>query len=225
MRTLENKISRAQEVIRRAATLYRAEKTAVAWTGGKDSTVLLHCIRSVYGGIVPFPVLFNDSTMEFDEVYQLVSYLTRLWNLNVRVFKHGHDELEEFHAITNANKRLEALRLMKISAINRFQKKYGIEAFIAGIRRDEHNARSRETYFSARSTHMRVHPILHFTESDVWAYTRRFHVQYVRLYDQGYRSLGEKAYTRKAIPGQGERSGREPEKEYLMEKLRNMGYW
>ncbi|PCJ15955.1 MAG: sulfate adenylyltransferase [Candidatus Cloacimonadota bacterium] len=91
---------------------------------------------------------------------------------------------------------------------------------IAGIRADEEGSRSKERYFSPRNeknqwkvgsqppefwnqyktefaqgTHVRIHPILDWTELNVWEYIEREKIPMVSLYfDQGtgkrYRSLG-----------------------------------
>lgn len=91
---------------------------------------------------------------------------------------------------------------------------------IVGVRADEEGSRSKERYFSPRDvnndwdtddqppefwaqyktdfrpgTHLRIHPLLDWTELDVWEYIRREGVPVVSLYfDRGdgtrYRSLG-----------------------------------
>ena len=91
---------------------------------------------------------------------------------------------------------------------------------IAGVRADEEGSRSKERYFSPRDknndwdvgdqppefwgqyktdfapgTHLRIHPLLDWTELDIWEYIRREDVPVVPLYfDDGtgkrYRSLG-----------------------------------
>ena len=91
---------------------------------------------------------------------------------------------------------------------------------IVGVRADEEGSRSKERYFSPRDkhsdwdvgdqppefwgqyktdfapgTHVRIHPLLDWTELDVWEYIRREGVPVVSLYfNQGggtrYRSLG-----------------------------------
>jgi sulfate adenylyltransferase subunit 2 len=95
---------------------------------------------------------------------------------------------------------------------------------IAGIRRDEQAMRAKERVFSPRSMdgdwdykdqpaefwdqyktefpegcHVRVHPLLHWTEEDIWRYTKRENLPCVPLYfaqdGQRYRSLGEKNIT------------------------------
>ncbi|MBF0253369.1 MAG: sulfate adenylyltransferase subunit 2, partial [Candidatus Omnitrophica bacterium] len=91
---------------------------------------------------------------------------------------------------------------------------------IAGIRSDEEGSRSKERYFSVRDkqnvwevgeqapefwnqfntdfapgTHLRIHPLLDWTELNVWEYIKKENIPTVSLYyDQGegkrYRSLG-----------------------------------
>lgn len=91
---------------------------------------------------------------------------------------------------------------------------------IVGVRSDEEGSRSKERYFSARDrnndwdiddqppefwnqfktdfaphTHVRIHPLLDWTELNIWEYIEREHIPTVSLYyDQGdgkrYRSLG-----------------------------------
>lgn len=225
MKSLKEKIAKAHAIIQKTHEGYNPEKVVVAWTGGKDSTVLLHLIRTYFNGSIPFPVMFNDSTMEFDEIYKFVGKLSKDWNLNLVIIKHDDREFEEFSKTSDSERKKELVRIMKIHALNRFQKEHCIEAYIAGIRWDEHPVRSSEKYFSPRKNHTRVHPILHFTESDIWEYIKKLSVPYVRLYDQGYRSLGEKPFTAKAKKGEGERSGRDFDKEQQMDRLRAMGYW
>jgi phosphoadenosine phosphosulfate reductase len=110
-----------------------------------------------------------------------------------------------------------------------------IKALITGIRWDEQEARANETYFSPRKKppHNRVHPILHFREGDVWEAIHRFKIPYVKLYKEGYRSLGAKGTTIKPaeVPAweqdlekTTERVGRRQDKEKIMERLRKLGY-
>ena len=91
---------------------------------------------------------------------------------------------------------------------------------IVGVRADEEGSRSKERYFSprdrnndwdianqppefwnqyktdyARGTHVRVHPLLDWTELDIWAYIEREDIPMVSLYfnkgeGRRYRSLG-----------------------------------
>src|SRR6201999_1697458 len=98
--------------------------------------------------------------------------------------------------------------------------KHAVDGLIAGIRRDEEATRAKERVFPPRGleggwdvrdqppefwdqfnaspppgAHWRIHPILHRTEADIWAYTRRENIPIIPLYlakdGKRYRSLGD----------------------------------
>jgi len=218
---LDKKIEKSKEIICRALKRFGKDKIAIAWTGGKDSTVVLHLVRQVYGSKVPARVFFNDSELEFPEVLKFIKKISNAWKLDLIWMKHAKSDLRKLKA--NPNPRLA--RMAKIRTISLAIKKYKIKAFIVGIRHDEHIARAKEKYFSPRKNHTRIHPILHFTEVDVWKYIKMFKVPYVSLYDRGYRSLGEAPFTRPVGKNEGERKGRDQDKERVMKRLRALGYW
>ena len=124
---------------------------------------------------------------------------------------------------------------MKTVAMKIFLKENKIQALFTGIRWDEQEARKDEVYFSPRDDppHVRVHPLLHFRERDVWQVIRTYGIPVNKLYEMGYRSLGAKSSTTKLddkpaweqdlekIP---ERAGRRQDKENIMKRLRDLGY-
>ncbi|MFB6121604.1 MAG: phosphoadenosine phosphosulfate reductase family protein [Halobacteriaceae archaeon] len=67
--------------------------------------------------------------------------------------------------------------LLKTVALNDALEEHGIDGVFSGVRWDEQEARADETFFSPRHDtakyppHDRVHPILQFTEADVWDVT------------------------------------------------------
>lgn len=223
---LEEKIKKSKQVIEQAAKKWQEKELSIAWTGGKDSTVILHMVREMYKGKVPFRLMFNDSTLEFPEIYEFIKKYEKEWNLDLMWVKHLSQDLEAYERATDNEQKMEIMRIAKINAINHVQKKEHFKAFISGIRWDEHEARSQEKYFSKRDDHTRVHPILHFTLGDIWSYIREYKVPYVDLYDKGYKSLGEAPFTNPTTdPNASERSGREATKEKTMARLRKLGYW
>ena len=72
--------------------------------------------------------------------------------------------------------------LLKTVALNDTLESEGYDAIISGVRWDEQEARADETFFSPRHDpdiyppHDRVHPILQFTEADVWDATWQYMV-------------------------------------------------
>ncbi len=224
--TFQEKIEKAKEIIQEASKKWDPKEIAVAWTGGKDSTVILHLVREIFDGEIPFRVMFNDSTLEFPEIYDFINQLKDEWELDLIWMKHLPSDLEAYEKATEKEEQMEIMRIAKINAINHVQEEHQIKSFLSGIRWDEHEARSDETYFSERDTHVRVHPILQFTIDDIWSYIRMFNVPYVDLYDKGYKSLGEQPFTNPVNdPNADERAGRDATKERVMKRLRDLGYW
>lgn len=221
---LSKKIDKAKKIITKAYDNY-GNDLVIAWTGGKDSTILLNLIRTCFNNEVPFRVVFNDSSMEFEEVYDFIERLTNKWHLDLLVVDHLKSDLRKFYSTYDVEEKKKLISIMKINSVNYAVRKYRIKALLAGIRWEEHVARSKEKYFSPRPSHMRIHPILHFTEKDIWEYTKKFNVPYLSLYDKGYRSLGEKPFTKPVVGKKDERAGREKNKEMIMGKLRKLGYW
>jgi len=266
--SLDEKIEKSREIIREALEKYPLEKLAVAWTGGKDSTLLLYLIKEVCaerGHAVPVCFCIDEGDM-FDEIRALLDRLTAEWGLEL-VMVHNSDvsgKAEGLGApvrvddLNERNRRevRERLKyedeeffyepesfvgnhLMKTVAMNTFLEERGIAAFFEGIRWDEQGARAEETYFSPREAtrfspaHVRISPLLHVKEIEVWHAIHKLGVPYCHLYAEGFRSLGARVTTRKTgdvpaweqdLESAPERIGRRQDKEGHMEQLRKLGY-
>lgn len=265
---LYKKIEDTKKIIAEALDRFAIEDLAIAWTGGKDSTLLLYLVRKVCaekGVSVPKCFCIDEGDM-FDEVRDFIADVSDRWGLDVE-FIHNDDvseaaggELGASVKVSDLNKRnrreIERLgytedefnyepesfvgnHLMKTVTLNKYLEENDVQAFFEGIRWDEQGAREDETYFSPRPAteyspeHVRICPILHFTERDVWDATFELDVPICPLYKQGYRSLGARVTTSKTsdlpaweqdLENTNERGGRRQDKEGLMEKLRNLGY-
>jgi len=263
---IEDKVALSQWLILQALKQYGEENVTVAWTGGKDSTLILWMVKEVikkHDLKMPHCMFINEGHV-FEEITDFVKELSKKWKLEVSEV-HNRDVSKQAKKIgdpvnvSNLDKinQREVKRLgynkptfpfepesyvgnhlMKTVAMNRFLADTHYQAVVTGIRWDEQEARSHEQYFSARGDeftpkHMRIHPILHFTEKEIWEATLKFHVPFCKLYKEGYRSLGAKGTTHKAgnkpaweqdfdkVP---ERAGRRQDKEGIMDNLRKLGY-
>lgn len=130
---LDSKIKLAKKIILQSSRKWPAKTIALAWTGGKDSTVLLHLVRETFNGKIPFKVFFNDSTLEFKEIYDFVRKLKKEWKLDLLWIKHLPEDLKAYENTKNKEIKMEIMRIAKINAINYALSKYKIKAFLSGI--------------------------------------------------------------------------------------------
>ena len=249
----------------------RFSSLAMLWSIGKDSTVLLWLVRKAFLGHVPFPVVHIDTTFKIPSMIDYRDAVAREWKLRLIVAR--NDQALEAGATFPAGRatRVECCSALKKDALQQVVEQGGYTGIIVGVRRDEEPTRAKERYFSPRSrrmewtpthqppefwsqfktefqpgTHIRIHPLLHWTELNVWEYIEREHIPVIPLYfDDGtghrFRSLGcapctapvaSTARTVSEIVAElkagttAERSGRaqDRESEDAFESLRRDGY-
>jgi len=78
--SLDTKIACSKRIIQ--DTLSSSSSPVICWSGGKDSTVLLHLVLQFNSAI---PVIHIDAGVLYPETEEFVKYLSRLWRLNIHV--------------------------------------------------------------------------------------------------------------------------------------------
>jgi sulfate adenylyltransferase subunit 2 len=191
-------------------------KTALLWSIGKDSTVLLHLTRKAFFGHVPFPLLHIDTSFKIPEMIRYRDRLAKEWELDLIVGQ-NEDALKE--GMQPEKGRLACCQSLKTEALAQVVEEQNFQALILGIRHDEEASRSKEKIFSPRQsdfswnfkeqppqfweqyncefppeTHVRVHPLLNWREIDIWRYILQEDIEVIDLYfsknGRRYRSLG-----------------------------------
>lgn len=260
---LPTKMEKSRSVIDEAFSRFAPDELAVAVTGGKDSTLLLRLIldASQKAGRARPVIVHLDEGDPFPEITAFLARLCREWDLSLEVVRNEDllgpgrtvGEWIEVSGLSEKNRReLSRLsfsgrgfafdpespagnHLCKTVPLQEFLDRRGIAALVTAIRWDEHEARFSEDYFSQRSVppHLRVHPLLHFRERDIWEATFFLGLPFCELYRLGYRSLGTRSGTVRAsdlpaweqdLEHTPERAGRATEKERSMAALRSLGY-
>jgi sulfate adenylyltransferase subunit 2 len=242
-------------------------KLGLLWSIGKDSTVLLWLAKKAFFGHSPFPFIHVDTSYKIPEMISYRDKVAGELGLDLIVYQ-NRAALKE--GMGPEKGRLVCCAALKTEALSSMTREYGFEGLIVGVRRDEEGSRSKERVFSERNSedewdyanqppelwgqfktdfpkghHIRVHPLLQWTEIDVWRYIEREGMPLIDLYfskgGQRYRSLGCAPCTGKiasearTIPQiveelskttTGERAGRAQDLEdaYAMQKLRKDGY-
>lgn len=225
--SLEDKISQSKKIIKQAIDRFGSDNLVIAWTGGKDSTILTWLFRETCKEhSIKMPgCMFIDEGHVFEEIWDIVNLLRKEWALNVEVVKNTDvsDNAKNIGDMIKVNSLNERNRnelarlgfdedefpfepesfvgnhLMKTVAMNAFIENSKIKAVSTAIRWDEQDARKDERYFSLRDnpSHERVQAILHFKERDIWNTMHSYSIPFCSLYKQGYRSLGAKGTTYK----------------------------
>jgi len=260
LRDLENQ---SIYIIREATSEFK--NVASLWSVGKDSTTSLWLFRKAFFGKIPFPVIHIDTGFKFKEMYDFRDKLVKEWDLDLLVAK-NEEAIKE--GMNPKKGKFECCTKLKTEALKMILKRYNFDALFLAIRRDEHGIRAKERYFSPRDKnfqwnyedqplemwdqfekalagHVRVHPILHWRELDVWRYIQKEKIPVNPLYfskdGKRYRSLGcmpcttpveSDACTIDDIVKElettriAEREGRAQDKEraFMMQKLRALGY-
>ena len=238
MQHLNSIEARSIHILREAYANFK--QLGMLWSIGKDSTVLLWLARKAFFGHVPFPLIHIDTSFKIPEMIQYRDRMVEEWGLNLIYGQHEEALAAKRTFPDGAVDRITCCSLLKTEALTRTlsgegpryrfdhaQRKYvrdtSREPFtgvIVGVRADEEGSRSKERYFSPRTTgnswdvgdqppefwnqyktefapgtHVRIHPLLDWTELNIWEYIERERIPTVSLYyDKGegirYRSLG-----------------------------------
>jgi sulfate adenylyltransferase subunit 2 len=258
--------SRSIYVIREAYS--RFDNIGMLWSMGKDSTAMLWMVRKAFFGKIPFPIIHIDTSYKFKQMYEYRDKIAKEWNLDLRIAR--NEEAIAAGMGPNVGAKLDCCNALKTQALKDFLAELKLGAVLLAIRRDEHGIRAKERYFSPRdeqfrwnyedqppelwdqykssvegSDHVRVHPMLHMTELDIWLYIQRENIPINELYfakdGKRYRSLGcecccsptesnatnlEEMIYELEHTTVSERASRAQDKEdsYTMQKLRALGY-
>ncbi len=147
------------------------------WSLKKKSLVLLWLVRKAFHGQVPFPFIYFDTG---DETPELIEYRDRLcgeWHLNLVIIQNRET--------------------LKLDALKQAMTRHCWTSVILDIRADEERTRTDERHFSLHDehgerdshnlppvqwdpsrrslpdgSHIRVHPLLDWTERDIVEYLR-----------------------------------------------------
>ena len=201
-RALDALESEAIHIFREVAGEF--DRPVILFSGGKDSTLLLHlAIKAFWPAPVPFPLLHVDTGHNFDEVIEFRDRMVEQHNLRLIVAKVADwiDDGRLAERPDGIRNPLQTVPLLDTINENRF------DAVFGGGRRDEERARAKERIFSLRNAfgqweprrqrpelwnlyngrhkpgeHVRVFPLSNWTELDVWRYIERERIELPSIY-------------------------------------------
>lgn len=191
------------------------EKPVMLYSIGKDSSVMLHlALKAFYPEKPPFPFLHVNTTWKFQEMIAFRNAIAKKYDIEMLEYineaglKDGINPFDHGAAYTD---------IMKTQALKQALNQYGFTAAFGGGRRDEEKSRAKERIFSFRNADhawdpknqrpemwklfnteihkgesIRIFPISNWTETDIWQYIKREHIDIVPLYFAAPRPVVER---------------------------------
>jgi phosphoadenosine phosphosulfate reductase len=175
-----------------------------------EDMIVLHMLRRRLPDI---PVLFLDTGYHFTETYAYRDQMAQAWHLNVQnlAAKQSVAQQEAQFGILNQTDPTRCCHLRKVEPLFAALEKFDV--WFTGLRREQSPTRKNlkvveHHILPSGKTLLKVSPLAAWTWGQVWEYTAREKIDYLPLYDAGYRSIGCEPCT--AIPSAGDdtRSGR-----------------
>ncbi|GAA0629230.1 sulfate adenylyltransferase subunit CysD [Kutzneria viridogrisea] len=180
------------------------DRPVILFSGGKDSTLLLHlAIKAFWPAPVPFALLHVDTGHNFPEVIEFRDRVVAEHGLRLEVaaVQDWIDDGRLTERPDGTRNPLQTVPLLDSITAHRF------DAVFGGGRRDEERARAKERIFSLRNAfgqweprrqrpelwnlyngrhrpgeHVRVFPLSNWTELDVWHYIAREDITLPSIY-------------------------------------------
>lgn len=177
---------------------------------GAESALMLHLVSRV---IQKPRVVFLDTGYLHPETYWFAEELTKRFDLDLRVYSPSMTaaRLEALHGRlwegTQSDIELYG-RITKVEPMDRALRELAPRAWLAGLRGRQTAFRSKLRHVEFQEGVYKIHPILSFSEEDVFHYMRKNDLPYHPLYKRGYRSIGDAHSTFPTQEGEDPRSGR-----------------
>ncbi len=162
------------------------------------------------------PVFSLDTGRLPEETYECAEAVRNKYGININWVFPQYEAVEKlerekglFSFKESVENRKECCGIRKVEPLNRALS--GYDAWITGRRMDQSETRRELKIIEVDPVHpglVKVNPLIHWTQADLWYYVEENKVPHNRLYDEGYLSIGCACCTRPCREGEDERAGR-----------------
>ena len=177
---------------------------------GAQSAVCLHMVTQQQPDI---PVVLVDTGYLFPETYRFIDELSERLSLNIHIYRaelsaawqearYGKLWEQGVEGIDRYN------RFNKVEPMQRALKDLKAAAWISGLRRQQAKSRQNLDVLLWRNGRCKVHPLIDWTDRDVYRYLSQYNLPYHPLWHQGYVSIGDTHTTRRLLDGMTEEETR-----------------
>lgn len=201
--SLDEKIDHSLDVLGQIED--RFDSPVFTCSFGKDSNAvfdLAHKAGLNLGGTTA--IAFLDHGNHFEETWETKAQLEDRYDVEFEAYepKSSYEELVEEHGPL-VNRRMPDLCCQTLKSETMERIIDGHDAWITGYRIAESIGGEEESYdwrgtldfFEQKDEVIRINPIVHWTDEEVWEYHERNDIPYNPLYDEGFDCLGCKQCT------------------------------
>ncbi len=177
---------------------------------GIQSAVCLHMVSRQRPDI---PVILVDTGYLYPETYRFIDELSDRLELNLQVYRSRMSPAwQEARYGRLWEQGLEGIelynRINKVEPMQRALQEQDAGAWITGLRRQQASSRRHLSVLGRQNGRIKVHPIVDWTDRDVYRYLSRHGLPYHPLWHQGYVSVGDVHTTRRLADGLSEEETR-----------------
>ena len=170
---------------------------------GAQSAVCLHMVVAQQADI---PVVLIDTGYLFPETYRFIDQLAERLALNLHIYRALHGPAwQEARYGKLWEQGLDGIerynRLNKVEPMQRALKDLDAAAWISGLRRQQAKSRQHLDVLLWRNGRCKIHPLIDWTDRDVYRYLTQYGLPYHPLWEQGYVSIGDIHTTRRLVDG------------------------
>jgi phosphoadenosine phosphosulfate reductase len=189
----------AQELLQSFMAQYGARLALSSSLSIEDQTLTDMMLR-----IDPQANIFTlDTGRLFPETYELIDRTNEHYKVKLKVYCPQTEALQQFVATEGINpfyesieKRHACCEVRKLEPLRRAFR--DLDVWVCGLRSTQSVTRSdmRLIEWDERHGLLKINPLIHWTEQQVWDYIRENRVPYNRLHDKGFPSIGCEPCTR-----------------------------
>jgi 3'-phosphoadenosine 5'-phosphosulfate sulfotransferase (PAPS reductase)/FAD synthetase len=196
---LRDKTEKSIEIIKDALERFGKWNIGVFFTREKETAALLYLIKKTFHEIIPFRVFHLDTLNEAKEVYEFRDTLAQNWGLYLIILK---DE----------------------KTLKKVIQRYKIKACMVAGKLDAQEVREGEGSCDEWNGLIRICPLSHFTEQDLWDYIRTYQIPYLSLDGNQFQGMRGEPGINDTRPKSSKLDREDEEKEELMKRLKDLGY-
>lgn len=170
---------------------------------GAQSAVMLHLVSTAAPEV---PIVLVDTGYLFQETYDFAEKMKERLKLNLHIYTPkmtaARQEALFGKVWEQGEEGLKKYNLMnKVEPMNRALVDFNAKGWLAGLRRDQSSTRGHLDVVMKQKNITKIHPIIDWTDREIYQYLTNNDLPYHPLWDEGYVSIGDTHSTSKLMPG------------------------